>query len=293
MPSTPSSRRAASSWRSCAIFTSTRSKSTPTWGRKHDLQSTWRAASIDRRRARHAPVRQARDAAAVDGQRLRTVDRGAAAQRAMADSVGAAPRQQPRRSDSPSRRVQLALCDTRPRAPSRHPRTDSGCSSTTPSPARSTSTTSSVVRSNVASSATGSISATPAIATSPKVLRSICKFAFEELQLHRLEICIVPRNTNSRRVMEVLGIREEGIALALPRDQRRVGRPHSLRDHRRGMAGTPSRPHRGLGLVGDYSLAMRKACAFALRTLVRRFHIFIFQWRLPSLPLPALAFSAS
>jgi ribosomal-protein-alanine N-acetyltransferase len=41
----------------------------------------------------------------------------------------------------------------------------------------------------------------------------ICKFAFDELHLHRLEICIVPRNTNSRRVMEVLDIREEGVAL--------------------------------------------------------------------------------
>jgi ribosomal-protein-alanine N-acetyltransferase len=41
----------------------------------------------------------------------------------------------------------------------------------------------------------------------------ICRFAFDELHLHRLEICIVPRNTNSRRVMEVLGIREEGIAV--------------------------------------------------------------------------------
>ena len=41
----------------------------------------------------------------------------------------------------------------------------------------------------------------------------LCRFAFDELHLHRLEICIVPRNTNSRRVMEVLGIREEGIAL--------------------------------------------------------------------------------
>jgi len=38
------------------------------------------------------------------------------------------------------------------------------------------------------------------------------KFAFEELQLHRLEICIVPRNTNSRRVVEKLGLRNEGIA---------------------------------------------------------------------------------
>jgi len=40
----------------------------------------------------------------------------------------------------------------------------------------------------------------------------VAKFAFEQLDLHRLEICIVPRNTNSRRVMEKLGLREEGIA---------------------------------------------------------------------------------
>jgi len=38
------------------------------------------------------------------------------------------------------------------------------------------------------------------------------RFAFEDLQLHRVEICIVPRNANSRRVMEVLAIREEGVA---------------------------------------------------------------------------------
>ncbi len=38
------------------------------------------------------------------------------------------------------------------------------------------------------------------------------RFAFEELHLHRMEICIVPRNTNSRRVMEKLQIREEGTA---------------------------------------------------------------------------------
>ena len=40
----------------------------------------------------------------------------------------------------------------------------------------------------------------------------IAGFAFEHLELHRLEICIVPRNTNSRRVMEKLGLREEGLA---------------------------------------------------------------------------------
>ncbi len=41
---------------------------------------------------------------------------------------------------------------------------------------------------------------------------ALARFAFDQLHLHRLEICIVPRNTNSRRVMEVLAIREEGVA---------------------------------------------------------------------------------
>lgn len=38
------------------------------------------------------------------------------------------------------------------------------------------------------------------------------RFALEDLQLHRVEVCIIPRNHNSRRVMEKLGFREEGIA---------------------------------------------------------------------------------
>jgi ribosomal-protein-alanine N-acetyltransferase len=41
----------------------------------------------------------------------------------------------------------------------------------------------------------------------------LAQFAFEEMNLHRLEVCIIPRNTNSRRVMEKLHIREEGLAL--------------------------------------------------------------------------------
>ena len=41
----------------------------------------------------------------------------------------------------------------------------------------------------------------------------LMQFAFEQLGLHRVEICIVPRNTNSRRVMEKLDIRDEGVAL--------------------------------------------------------------------------------
>jgi ribosomal-protein-alanine N-acetyltransferase len=41
---------------------------------------------------------------------------------------------------------------------------------------------------------------------------AVFRYAFEHLHLHRVEICIVPRNHNSRRVMEVLAIREEGTA---------------------------------------------------------------------------------
>ena len=39
-----------------------------------------------------------------------------------------------------------------------------------------------------------------------------CRFAFEELRLHRLQISIVPRNAASHRVVEKLGFRNEGIA---------------------------------------------------------------------------------
>lgn len=40
----------------------------------------------------------------------------------------------------------------------------------------------------------------------------LAQFAFEELALHRIEVCIIPRNHNSRRVMEKLNLREEGVA---------------------------------------------------------------------------------
>ena len=43
-------------------------------------------------------------------------------------------------------------------------------------------------------------------------MATLIRFSFEQLHLHRLEICIVPRNSNSRRVVEVLAIREEGVA---------------------------------------------------------------------------------
>jgi ribosomal-protein-alanine N-acetyltransferase len=41
----------------------------------------------------------------------------------------------------------------------------------------------------------------------------VLRYGFEELGLHRLQIAIIPRNKASRRVVEKLDIREEGIAL--------------------------------------------------------------------------------
>ena len=41
---------------------------------------------------------------------------------------------------------------------------------------------------------------------------AITKFAFDDLNLHRLEICIFPRNANSKRIAEKLGLRLEGLA---------------------------------------------------------------------------------
>ena len=41
----------------------------------------------------------------------------------------------------------------------------------------------------------------------------ITRFAFDDLHLHRLQIAIIPRNRNSRRVVEKLEYRDEGIAL--------------------------------------------------------------------------------
>ena len=40
----------------------------------------------------------------------------------------------------------------------------------------------------------------------------VLQFAFEQLMLHRIEICIVPRNLRSRRIVEKLQIRDEGVA---------------------------------------------------------------------------------
>ena len=47
----------------------------------------------------------------------------------------------------------------------------------------------------------------------PEALVVVFRFAFEELALHRLQISIVPRNKASRRVVDKLAIRDEGVAV--------------------------------------------------------------------------------
>ena len=46
----------------------------------------------------------------------------------------------------------------------------------------------------------------------PEALVLVLRLAFAELKLHRVEVAIVPRNKASRRVVEKLGLREEGTA---------------------------------------------------------------------------------
>ena len=46
----------------------------------------------------------------------------------------------------------------------------------------------------------------------PEAVVTLLQYAFESLRLHRIEINIIPRNVPSRRVVEKLSIRFEGIA---------------------------------------------------------------------------------
>jgi len=46
----------------------------------------------------------------------------------------------------------------------------------------------------------------------PEALVMIARFAFDDLALHRIQISILPRNQASRRVVEKLNIRSEGVA---------------------------------------------------------------------------------
>jgi ribosomal-protein-alanine N-acetyltransferase len=47
----------------------------------------------------------------------------------------------------------------------------------------------------------------------PEAFVVLCRFAFEELGLHRLQASIIPRNAPSHRVAAKVGLRSEGVAL--------------------------------------------------------------------------------
>lgn len=47
----------------------------------------------------------------------------------------------------------------------------------------------------------------------PEGVLLVVRFALEQLGLHRVQISIVPRNNASRRVVEKLGVRSEGVAV--------------------------------------------------------------------------------
>lgn len=47
----------------------------------------------------------------------------------------------------------------------------------------------------------------------PEALVMLARFAFEELGLHRVQVAIIPRNQSSHRVVEKLGLRNEGVAV--------------------------------------------------------------------------------
>ncbi len=47
----------------------------------------------------------------------------------------------------------------------------------------------------------------------PEAVVVLARHCFEELALHRLQIAIIPRNVASRRVVEKLCLRDEGVAL--------------------------------------------------------------------------------
>ena len=96
----------------------------------------------------------------------------------------------------------------------------------------------------------------------------LMRFAFEQLQLHRLEICIVPRNANSRRVVEKLDVRCEGLA------ERYLEINGVWEDHlrfaitARGVAGARRRAHRPLARNLRPERYRTSSGAFGYRTRV-------------------------
>lgn len=80
----------------------------------------------------------------------------------------------------------------------------------------------------------------------PEAVVLVLRFAFEELRLHRVQISIIPRNRASRRVVEKLGLRDEGVA------RRYLEINGAWEDHIRYAMTAEEWQERGDELIGDW-----------------------------------------
>ncbi len=80
----------------------------------------------------------------------------------------------------------------------------------------------------------------------PEALVAVFRFAFEELRLHRVQVAIIPRNKPSLRVVDKLGLREEGVAV------RYLEINGAWEDHVRFAITTEEWDERGVQLVADW-----------------------------------------
>jgi [ribosomal protein S5]-alanine N-acetyltransferase len=82
----------------------------------------------------------------------------------------------------------------------------------------------------------------------PEAVVTLMQYAFETLRLHRLEINIIPRNTASRRVVEKLEVRFEGVA------ERYLEIDGAWEDHARFAITAEEWSDRAPALVADWPL---------------------------------------
>lgn len=80
----------------------------------------------------------------------------------------------------------------------------------------------------------------------PEAVVTVARWAFGELRLHRLEVAIIPRNQRSRRVVEKLGLRCEGLA------ERFLEINGVWEDHLRFAVTAEEWQERGPGLVAEW-----------------------------------------
>jgi ribosomal-protein-alanine N-acetyltransferase len=82
----------------------------------------------------------------------------------------------------------------------------------------------------------------------PEAVVAVLQFAFDVLELHRIEISIIPRNKASLRVVEKLGLRFEGVA------ERLLEIDGAWEDHSRWAITAEEWAHRAPELVADWLL---------------------------------------